>query len=218
LQRAASNSAVARLIGNGNPLGLATRSFREERFQYDFSTVRVHAGAWAAQSAKAVGALAYTAGRDVVFESGAYAPKTPDGQRLPAHELAHVVQQSRGGATPDPWDTTSSILDAERASREVLQPGGLIHVSATTGPVLRGPAKKKRPNPPRLPSPQFRRRPTRSKRCWSLRPEKKSRNTRLICKQPTCGNCANCKIRPCKEMQLYKGAQSMNIWQVATRC
>jgi hypothetical protein len=33
----------------------------------------------------------------VVFGDGQYRPHTADGQRLLAHELAHVVQQARGG-------------------------------------------------------------------------------------------------------------------------
>ncbi len=65
----------------------------------DFSPVRVHTGARAAESARAVGALAYTVGRDIVFGDGAYAPHTTDGRRLLAHELAHVLQQ-RDGAAP----------------------------------------------------------------------------------------------------------------------
>ncbi|RME18716.1 MAG: DUF4157 domain-containing protein, partial [Candidatus Zixiibacteriota bacterium] len=37
---------------------------------------------------------AYTVGRDVVFGSGEYAPGSREGQRLLAHELVHVVQQT----------------------------------------------------------------------------------------------------------------------------
>jgi Domain of unknown function (DUF4157)/Annexin len=63
---------------------------------YDFSRVRVHTGARAADSARALDALAYTAGEHVVFGDGRYAPRTASGLRLLAHELAHVVQQRRG--------------------------------------------------------------------------------------------------------------------------
>jgi outer membrane protein OmpA-like peptidoglycan-associated protein len=65
----------------------------EGRLGHDFSRVRVHADERAAASARAVTALAYTVGRDVVFDSGHYAPNTLEGRRLLAHELAHVVQQ-----------------------------------------------------------------------------------------------------------------------------
>jgi hypothetical protein len=82
----------------GQPLDPATRAYFEPRFGHDFSQVRVHTDARAAESAHAVNALAYTMGRDVVFGAGRYAPKTPGGQRLIAHELTHFVQQNRPAA------------------------------------------------------------------------------------------------------------------------
>jgi len=63
------------------------------RFGHDFSKVRVHTDEKAAESARAVNALAYTVGRHVVFGSGQYATDTKTGQRLLAHEITHVVQQ-----------------------------------------------------------------------------------------------------------------------------
>jgi outer membrane protein OmpA-like peptidoglycan-associated protein len=78
----------------GQPLETGTRTFMESRFGEDFSGVRVHTDSRAAESARAVNALAYTVGRNVVFDSGRYAPQTQEGQKLMAHELTHVVQQS----------------------------------------------------------------------------------------------------------------------------
>src|SRR5438132_1422685 len=77
----------------GQPLESGTRAFMEPRFGRDFSQVRVHTDAQAAESAQAVNALAYTVGRDVVFGGGEYAPGTSEGRKLLAHELMHVVQQ-----------------------------------------------------------------------------------------------------------------------------
>lgn len=77
----------------GRPLDPATRTFMEQRFGHDFSRVRVHSDARAAESARAVNALAYTVGRDVVFGARQYAPEDSGGRRLLAHELTHVVQQ-----------------------------------------------------------------------------------------------------------------------------
>ena len=77
----------------GDPLDAATRARFEPRFGHDFASVRVHTDERAAASARAVQATAYTVGRDIVFVRGAYAPGTLAGQRLLAHELAHVVQQ-----------------------------------------------------------------------------------------------------------------------------
>lgn len=64
------------------------------RSGYDFSQVRIHADSYAAKSADAVNALAYTTGRHIVFGDGQYAPQTNAGRLLLAHELAHVAQQS----------------------------------------------------------------------------------------------------------------------------
>jgi hypothetical protein len=82
----------------GRPLDAEMRVFMEPRFGHDFSQVRVHTDAKAGESARAVNAAAYTVGRDVVFGAERYAPSTESGQRLLAHELAHVVQQ-HGDAT-----------------------------------------------------------------------------------------------------------------------
>jgi hypothetical protein len=84
----------------GRPLTSDTRRFMESYLGHDLASVRVYAGAKAAQSARAVNAQAYTVGHHVVFGSGQYAPDTPVGRRLLAHELVHVVQQTGAGATP----------------------------------------------------------------------------------------------------------------------
>ncbi|MCX7114207.1 MAG: DUF4157 domain-containing protein [Proteobacteria bacterium] len=94
------------LRSSGQPLDSNTRLFMEPRFGHDFSRVQIHTGANAVESANAVNALAYTVGRDIVFASGQYAPNTKSGQRLLAHELTHVVQQ-----------TNSSTLPVSRISR-----------------------------------------------------------------------------------------------------
>ena len=78
----------------GDPLGSNTRSFFEPRLGHDLSHVRVHVGAQAAASARALNATAYTLGQDIVFAPAKYAPRTTAGKRLLAHELAHVVQHN----------------------------------------------------------------------------------------------------------------------------
>ena len=86
------------LRSRGEPLGAASRAFLEPRFGHDFSAVRVHTGPRAAESARAMDASAYTAGRHIVFGAGRYAPDTRPGLGLLAHELAHTIQQ--GDRTP----------------------------------------------------------------------------------------------------------------------
>jgi hypothetical protein len=77
----------------GQPLNAATRAFFEPRFGHDFSQVRVHADAHAAESARMLNAQAYTLGSDIVFDRDRYAPQTNEGRHLIAHELSHVIQQ-----------------------------------------------------------------------------------------------------------------------------
>ncbi len=90
---------VHEVLGSpGQALDPATRAFYEMRFGHDFGDVRIHTDAKAAESARSVDALAYTAGRNVVFGAGQYTG-TPQGRHLLAHELTHVVQQT--GAVTD---------------------------------------------------------------------------------------------------------------------
>lgn len=72
-----------------------TQQFFESRFGHNFSNVRVHSDQNAADSARGLGARAYTQGENIYFAPGEYQPSTQKGRRLLAHELAHVVQQSR---------------------------------------------------------------------------------------------------------------------------
>jgi len=81
----------------GQPLDRTVRGFMERSFGQDFSPVRLHTDDRAAESARAVNALAYTVGRNIVFDTGRYQPGTIDGKRLLAHELTHVVQQPGSG-------------------------------------------------------------------------------------------------------------------------
>ncbi|MGH9058352.1 MAG: DUF4157 domain-containing protein [Acidimicrobiales bacterium] len=117
LQRAAGNAAVGALMeedegrspvhdvvggGGGRPLEAGLRSEMEARMGQNFSGVRVHTDGAASDSARSVGAEAYTSGRDVVFQSGRYSPDSDTGKQMLAHELTHVVQQSRGAVEATP--------------------------------------------------------------------------------------------------------------------
>ncbi|MDF3308917.1 DUF4157 domain-containing protein [Rhodococcus sp. T2V] len=80
----------------GRPLDHTTRSYFEPRFERDFADVRIHDDSRAGQSARQVGALAYTVGSHVVVDPAKYHRGSEGGRRLLAHELAHVLQQSSG--------------------------------------------------------------------------------------------------------------------------
>ncbi len=82
------------LQSSGQALEPSVRASMEDSFGHDFSNVRVHQDAQAAQSARDVNARAYAVGQHVVFDQGQYQPHTPQGAHLLAHELAHTVQQS----------------------------------------------------------------------------------------------------------------------------
>ena len=92
------------LASAGRPLDTSSRAFFEPRFGRDFSNVRIHTDTTAAASARSVSALAYTVGHNIVFGAGQYSPSTGTGQRLLAHELSHVCQQTSGliMRAPDP--------------------------------------------------------------------------------------------------------------------
>ncbi|WP_370423259.1 DUF4157 domain-containing protein [Streptomyces sp. QH1-20] len=116
LQRAVGNGAVRSMLqrqtpedapprssvhqvlasGGGRSLDPETRSDMEARLGADFSDVRVHTGSAAHESARDVGARAYTVGNDVVFQRDAYDPSSHAGRTTLAHELTHVIQQRSG--------------------------------------------------------------------------------------------------------------------------
>jgi hypothetical protein len=107
LQDRLGNRATAALIasalaGAGQPLGPSLRAEMERRFGHDLAGVRVHTGDVAAESARAVQALAYTVGHDIVLGAG-QDPESLPGRRVMMHELAHVVEHDaaplpRGGS------------------------------------------------------------------------------------------------------------------------
>ncbi|ELY92378.1 hypothetical protein C483_07983 [Natrialba hulunbeirensis JCM 10989] len=90
-------TTVLDVLGQGGtPLDSPIQRALEERMDADFSNVRVHTGAKAAEAAEAIDAKAFTCGNDIVFNSGEYDTESPEGQHLLAHELAHVKQQNGG--------------------------------------------------------------------------------------------------------------------------
>jgi len=101
--RASVGGDVERVVrAPGQGLDPVVRRFMEARFAQDFGDVRVHRGADAQASAGDLHAMAYTTGSHIVFAPGAYQPQAPEGRRLLAHELSHVVQQRRGPVTGEP--------------------------------------------------------------------------------------------------------------------
>jgi hypothetical protein len=86
--------------GSGAGLPQDVRS----RFEGDLGPlgdVTVHTDDTADNLNRSVSARAFATGTDVYFAKGEYNPGSADGDRLIAHELAHVVQQ-RGAANSGP--------------------------------------------------------------------------------------------------------------------
>ncbi len=137
VQRSEEESPVHRVVGKGGGASLddGVRQKMESSLGYDFSGVRVHTGGDAADAARSVQAQAFTVGQDVVFNEGKYNPSSPEGQRTIAHELTHVVQQSKGDVpgesrgggvkVSDPGDWAEQ--QAEATADAVMSGGGAGH-------------------------------------------------------------------------------------------
>lgn len=101
-------------------LDRASLRYFHRLFGRDFSTVSIHADGIAAQSAAALGVLAYTIGRHIVFSQPSFEPGTAAGRVLIAHELTHVLQQT--GYIQAPVGTERPLeLKRERQAEEVAR-------------------------------------------------------------------------------------------------
>lgn len=142
LHRTAGNHAVGRLLDvfngkpaseAGHPLDEAMKNEMEARFGEDFGNVRLHTGGTAAATASNAGAEAFTMGTDITFGRKGYRPDSSAGRTLLAHELAHVVQQRRGGDAPAFGENATHEQDAQSAADAYAAGAGPINVSASTG-------------------------------------------------------------------------------------
>ncbi len=116
--------------GGGDTMESGTRTFMENRFGTDFSSVRIHNDSRAHESAKSISAQAYTYGSHVVFAKGKYEPHTAGGQHLLAHELTHVVQQGK---------------DVRRRAANDSDPNPAPVLPQTEGPEVIGPEAEAAP-------------------------------------------------------------------------
>jgi hypothetical protein len=81
-------------LGAGEVIASPWRSWFEERFQTDFSAVRLHRGAVAGQWVESYDARAFTYGSHIVLGADAPSLDSVAGRLLLAHELAHTLQQA----------------------------------------------------------------------------------------------------------------------------
>jgi hypothetical protein len=160
LQREIGNAAVSGLLedaggdpadhvrsvisGAGSPLPDHIRAQGERALNTDLSGVRLHTDGAAAQSAKALGAQAYTTGDHVVLGEGAYSPSSSAGQRTMLHEITHVVQQRSGPVAgtrvggvslSDPSDSFERAAEASAAA--IMSGGSPVEAGGGgTGPAV----------------------------------------------------------------------------------
>ncbi|MBP5455176.1 MAG: DUF4157 domain-containing protein [Paludibacteraceae bacterium] len=101
-------SQLNHLQGGGQSMPAGLRGMMERGFDRDFSQVRLHTDSEAAGLSSSINAKAFTLGNDIYFNRGQFSPETSEGQRLVAHELAHVAQ---GGGKVGRDIDGGSILD-----------------------------------------------------------------------------------------------------------
>lgn len=150
LQASGGNRAVTRLLdsaardgladgiqarsGTGEPLAAPVRAQVEQRLGAGFGDVRIHRDVAAATLAAGLGARAFTAGQDVFFGAGGYAPETPAGFATLVHELVHTTQATpasqRGVTVSDPGDPDERM--AEQVAAHVTA-GGTAALRHGTG-------------------------------------------------------------------------------------
>ncbi|WP_406690176.1 DUF4157 domain-containing protein [Saccharopolyspora sp. ID03-671] len=129
LQRLVGNDSVVRTLGHevqrsavhqalrspGQPLDAEVAANMGTRLGADFSDVRVHTDTAAHEAAESVRAHAFTSGSHIVFQRGRYDTSSPAGERMLAHELAHVIQQ-RSGPVPG-TETPDGLKVSDPADR-----------------------------------------------------------------------------------------------------
>ena len=151
-------------LGNGAPLETTLRADMEAHFRRGLGAVRVHTDARAAEAARNAEARAYTVGNDIVFGAGEYAPATPAGRMLLAHELAHTVQQ-RGGSPAAQAERQDASLEHSADAAALRVAGGVPVGSLPSADlqIARKPAKEET-EAEKLARHRFKRPPTKSPR------------------------------------------------------
>jgi hypothetical protein len=141
LQRTVGNQAVQRMLGEqeaplvnsksqdvSRPLSSEVRTKMEQSFGTSFGNVQIHQG----DQADAMGARAYAQGPNIYVQRSINL-NGYEGQKVLAHELAHVVQQRTGRVTNSPDgptinDNPQLETEAHRAANKAANgaPAGLV--------------------------------------------------------------------------------------------
>ncbi|MEL7039720.1 MAG: DUF4157 domain-containing protein, partial [Cyanobacteria bacterium J06592_8] len=106
--------SLERQQGRGESLSSSVREPMETAFGVNFGQVRIHRDSESNRLSRSLDAEAFTTGTDIFFRQNNYNPSSSQGQKLLAHELTHVVQQS--GEQPN----IHRFFDSETYSREAI--------------------------------------------------------------------------------------------------
>ncbi|MDQ0372490.1 eCIS core domain-containing protein [Cellulomonas humilata] len=133
-------TALRRRQGGGRPLEPEHAERLGAAMGTDLGGVRIHDDGEADTIARSVQATAFTAGSDVYFTRGTYAPGTSGGDHLLAHELAHVVQARSGvssaqgpviGTADDPAEAAADSVADSAVRRLQRQTARVTSVAQT---------------------------------------------------------------------------------------
>lgn len=115
-------AGVHRLIGESRGEGLpaALEAPLGKGLARPVPSATIHVDAAAGRAARALGARAFTRGSSVYFGEGAWQPGSEAGQRLLAHELAHVARHHEGRLAP-PVSGSPMSAPGDEAEREAEQ-------------------------------------------------------------------------------------------------
>ena len=121
-------SSIQQSKSKGQTLSDGVRQPMEQAFGTDFSAVRIHSDNHADSLNRSLQARAFTTGQDMFFRNGAYQPASYEGRKLLAHELTHVVQQSRnmGMIQRSIEQPVAPIANSAIANKAVERSGGAI--------------------------------------------------------------------------------------------
>jgi hypothetical protein len=130
----------------GEPLPPRTRDALRDLVGPEVDQARVHVDEHADAYTRSQHADAVTVGKEIYFRSAAYAPQSPSGLGLIAHELTHVAESNRPGAG---WrrSTSDGVRNEERLAGRREQIAAQQPISPVVAPAFAPP-----PAPPATPS------------------------------------------------------------------
>ena len=126
-------TGINSMRGGGQPLSGSVRAYFEPRFGHSFDQVSIHDDSHAAEYADALGARAFTLGRDVFFGAGQFTPENATGRQLLAHELTHVIQQRHTGPQIQRHGDHSTITSAMDKYRHTFAHAGISQSTWESG-------------------------------------------------------------------------------------